>query len=233
MIGGSDKKAFLSYLLQSRVARYLLLHILSVTSLLFAITPLDAATFDRRLLKDGSVEVTLNGEIQLGDAMRLAEYIDDIQNKNLRVVSISLNSKGGIIYEGYLLATLIRLASAETVVREKSVCYSACFIAFISAKRKYAFFKAKIGVHSASDVDGEESDGSAVATLTMVRVAKVLGASDAVLGKMAKTPPNKIEILSLNDLSDMGVEIYGNRVVVTAPACQDPICDMLNEIFPQ
>lgn len=191
----------------------------------------NAATLSQRPLKDGSVEVILKGEIATGDAMRTAEYMDAILSQGTRVASLSLNSPGGVIYEGYLLAKLIRMAEVETVIRQDAVCFSACFMAFIAAPKKYAYYKAKIGVHSASDIDGRESESSAVATLLMVRFTNILGASDSVMGKMAKTPPSKLEILSIKELAEMGVEIYGNTPPVAQSQCQDPICEALDELL--
>ncbi len=83
---------------------------------------------------------------------------------------------------------------------------------FIAAKEKYASYTSKIGVHSASDTNGKETGDAAIATLLMLRFTKLLGASDAVVVKMANTPPDQIAILSVDELHQMCVDIYDEPI---------------------
>ncbi|MGA9215552.1 MAG: hypothetical protein WBZ54_09895 [Methylocella sp.] len=179
--------------------------------------PSAAATLTGYISKEGKVITVLNGEIAPGDTDQLQRIIK-IANDSGKVVSaIRLNSPGGNLLEGVKLADAIRFAS---VAPSGSTCASACFIAFAAGADKFASYGASIGVHGASDKNGQETDGSNSATVAMAKIVKELGAPADIIGRMVVTPPDQMVWLSPNNLRAMGTTITGKPV--QTPAANAP-----------
>jgi len=168
-----------------------------------------AATLTTTAAKDGKVLVTLNGEITEGDADALKTIIQTANNGGHLVAIVRLNSPGGSILEGVKLADLVRFGKISTSVIGTSICASACFIVFAAGSEKYVNYSASVGVHGASDESGEETTASGAATITVARIAKVLGVPSSIIGKMVVTPPDQMVWLSPDDLRSMSVTMTG------------------------
>lgn len=191
-----------------------------------------AASLSHKINGEGNAEVALTGEIMAGDAMRTAEYMDELISNGQHVSGLVLNSSGGLVYEGFLLARLVMLSKVATITRPNAICASACFLAFVASPEKWAAYRSRIGVHGASSINGGKIVDAAAPTLLMVRFSKILGAPYSVVGKMAATPPNSVAWLTIPELEEMGVRVYGKpSPQQPASRCQDPICEMLEGVF--
>ncbi len=84
--------------------------------------------------------------------------------------------------EGVKLADAIRFAKIASVVPNGSTCTSACFVAFAAGAEKFASYSASVGVHGASDKNGQETDGSNSATVAMAKIVKELGVPADIIG---------------------------------------------------
>jgi hypothetical protein len=168
-----------------------------------------AATVTPLPAKNGKVVLLLSGEITQGDSDALKENIRKANSGNLIVSLIRLDSPGGNILEAVRLADIIRFGKISTSVVGTSKCASACFIIFASGSERFANYTASIGVHGASDENGQETDGSGAATVSMARVAKELGVPAGIIGKMVVTPPEQMVWLSSDELRSMGVTMTG------------------------
>jgi hypothetical protein len=168
-----------------------------------------AATVTTLPSKNGKVTVSLSGEIAQGDFDALKENIRKANNGNLIVSLIRLDSPGGNVLEGVKLADIIRFGKIATSVVGTSKCASACFIVFAAGSEKFANYTASIGVHGASDENGQETDGSSAVTVSMARVLKELGVPAGILGKMVVTPPEQMVWLTPDELRSMGVTMTG------------------------
>lgn len=175
-----------------------------------------SATFTSELSKEGKVIIILSGTIEPGDADQLQKIIRDSNNTGRVVSAIRLNSTGGNLLEGAKLADMIRFAKMDSVVVNGATCASACFLAFAAGVEKYASYSSSIGVHGASDADGNDTDESKVATVGMAKAAKILGVPSEIIGKMVVTPPSEIIWLSPNDLRAMGTIMTGRQIQTQA-----------------
>jgi hypothetical protein len=99
---------------------------------------------------------------------------------------ISLNSTGGQLGEGALIAEAIKARGLATLVEDGAVCASACFLAFAAGDPQTAHPNAYIGVHKAADNDGRETYKSREATRAMVEFARQLGCHRPSLTRWAE-----------------------------------------------
>ncbi len=200
--------------------RFILGAVLTVT------TSAHAATFKNIATKEGKTVIMLNGEIAEGDAGMLQAAIKSANDVGKFVSGIRLNSPGGNLLEGIKLAQVVQYAKVATNVASGATCASACFLVYAAGVTKFANYAAQVGVHGASDQQGEETIASSAATVSMARAAKELGVPPAIIGRMVVTPPTDMVWLSPQDLQSMGTTMVGkpSQVVVSpsATANADP-----------
>ncbi len=93
-----------------------------------------------RLAGDGRA-VEFSGDITFGVTQELRALLD----KNVGIRTITLNSRGGRVQEGRLLADLIRQRAMTTYT--ESECLSACSLVFLAGAQRYVTKDAKLGFH--------------------------------------------------------------------------------------
>lgn len=168
--------------------------------------------------KDARVVISISGEIVPGDADTFTAAVKNANSGGRFVAKVRLNSIGGNLFEGVKLVETIKTAKIATNVGHSAVCASACFLIFAAGSEKNASYGAQIGVHGASNPNGEETVQSGAATVSMARVAKELGVPPAIIGRMVVTPPDQMVWLSPQDLQSMGVNLIGKpRQTDSAP----------------
>jgi hypothetical protein len=120
----------------------------------------------------------------------------------------------------------VRFAKVATNVAGSATCASACFLVYAAGATKFANYTAQVGIHGASDKQGEETVASGAATVSMARAAKELGVPAAIIGRMVVTPPNEMVWLTPQDLQSMGTTMVGKPsqtpISPTATATADP-----------
>ena len=170
-----------------------------------ALSPLIAAAAEitSSNLKDDTIEISISGNIVAGDAELLRTRIKAATDAGKLVTSVRLNSEGGSLLEGARLADVVKSIKVSTNVGQNATCASACFLIFAAGETKYAYVRARIGVHGASENGAE----SRKATKAMARIAEELDVPSSIIRRMVNTPPNDVTWLSLNDLRLMGADI--------------------------
>ena len=185
-----------------------------------------AATFKSVATKDGKTIVLLSGEIIEGDSETLKAAIKASNDAGKLVSGVRLNSPGGNLLEALKLADAVRFAKVATNVGGNATCASACFLVYAAGATKFANYTAQVGVHGASDKQGEETTASSAATVSMARAAKDLGVPAAIIGRMVVTPPNEMVWLTPQDLQSMGTTMIGKPaqtpISPTATATVEP-----------
>jgi hypothetical protein len=187
---------------------------------IFCALPLaaSAATFKSVATKDGKTIVLLSGEIIEGDAETLKAAIKAANDAGKLVSGVRLNSPGGNLLEALRLADAVRFAKVATNVAGNATCASACFLVYAAGAAKFANYTAQVGVHGASDKQGEETVASGAATVSMARAAKDLGVPAAIIGRMVVTPPNEMVWLTPQDLLSMGTTMVGKPTQTVSPS---------------
>jgi hypothetical protein len=166
-----------------------------------------AAAFLEETLRNGHVALHLTGRIDSKDAAAFADAVGKLIAAGKRVDVVSLNSIGGQLGEGALIAGTIRARRLATRVENGAVCASTCFLAFAAGEPRTAHPNAYIGVHQAADNDGRNTSKSREATRAMVEFARQLGVSSTITDKMGRTPSDSLEWLSARDLRSMGATV--------------------------
>lgn len=173
------------------------------------VAPASAANLKTATTKDGNVVVSLSGEIAVGDSDAFKAVVGNANRAGHLVSRLRLNSPGGNLLEGAEIADIVRFGKIPTSIAGSAVCASACFIIFAAGSEKSADYSARIGVHGASDENGNETADSGSATITMAKILRELGVPSAIIGKMVVTPPTEIVWLNPNELRSMGAVVTG------------------------
>lgn len=151
--------------------------------------------------------VLINGEIEQGDA---AKFRNNLQNaaklatKNNKGIIVGLNLSGGLIGEAIDMGNLIKQYELPISVLGSSECLSACFLMFLASPKKLLVHGARIGVHSAANVRGAETESTKATTVDFTRVAKENGAPNSVVGKLVAAKPDEMFFLSEDEMKQMG-----------------------------
>ena len=159
-------------------------------------------------LNDGSVEISISGNIAPGDIDALRASIKAANDAGKLVTSLRLNSDGGNLLEAVRVADWVKSAKISTNVGQSATCASACFLIFAAGETKYANISARIGVHAAAS---EKGVVSRAATTSMADVAKALDVPWSIIRRMINTPPGEVEWLSLADLRLMGTTVSRDK----------------------
>jgi hypothetical protein len=192
--------------------------IAALTLTFVAPSPASAALiFRKEYVSPDVVMIHAEGEIAIGDDERLHRFVASMPGGD-RLAGITLNSKGGNLWEGTNLAQTVRRSELATIVAEGKYCVSACFLIFAAGSKRLAGSGAFIGVHSASEL-GRDNAGAQAATTAMARNASTFGVPPAIIGRMVTTRPHEVAWLSLAELRSMGVEIIA-AAAPEAPAYQ-------------
>ena len=116
-----------------------------------------AAALIEETLRNGHVILHLTGRIDSKDAALFAAAVGKLSAAGKRIDVVSLNSIGGQLGEGALIAEVIKASQLATRVEDGALCASACFLAFAAGEPRTAHPNAYIGVHKAADSDGRET----------------------------------------------------------------------------
>ena len=109
-----------------------------------------AAALLEETLRNGHVALHLTGRIDSKDAAAFADAVGKLMAAGKRVDVVSLNSTGGQLGEGALIAAAIKAWRLATRVEDGAVCASACFLAFAAGEPRTAHPNAYIGVPASS-----------------------------------------------------------------------------------
>jgi hypothetical protein len=170
-------------------------------------TQADALQFSRESAGGNDVIIKLNGIIEPGDGNRLAEYLERIGHRPGERLRLSLNSPGGDAQEAYEMAGSLKFGPVTTIVTGRARCLSACFLLFIGGQDRFAGTHAQIGIHSAANQNGVETQASYVATMRIARRAAEWGVPQALIGKLVATPASGMAVLTKNELRSLNVHI--------------------------
>ena len=138
---------------------------------------------DSRVALAGPTQAEIRGPLGAGIASRLATLLRS--RPEIRVVH--LNSPGGWIREGELLARLIRDAHLDTYT--STGCASACTLAFLAGGTRAVAADARIGFHAASG-DGMDPVYVRGGTQLMAAQLRAVGAPESFVARAMATPPS-------------------------------------------
>jgi len=165
-----------------------------------------ALQYDKVVLGNTSrILLIARGRINDGDTQRLLGFLLSLPASD-RVAGVVVDSPGGGLVEAETLAGVIRRAAFPVFVPPGGQCSSACFLLFAAAPNRFVAADAAIGVHRANE-NGKETLAARTATAAMLKDVLELGVPDAIVAKLAQTPPNQKSWLSPSDFAAMRVSV--------------------------
>jgi len=156
-----------------------------------AALPHNLGPYSIHLLSNGD-EMELAGDMPEGTAAAVQKLLDAHPSVHV----IHLNSDGGELHEGRLLAVLIQQRHLTTYT--STICASACTIAFLAGTTRYLADDAWLGFHSSYDKDSGES--STRGNVVFYQAYHADGLSDAFISKALGTAPNEVWFPSHDEL---------------------------------
>ena len=191
-------------------------------STLAPLTVAKAATFTPIFDQSGNPAIRMTGEILPDDidAKNLASLYSQMAGQGRTPKFLFLDSPGGNIMGAVAINSRLTTFPMGTLVESNATCASACVLIFGAGSSRWAYYGAKIGVHSASN--GGASDGAKpvedkdALAMTMI-MARVLSdsyhAPMEVIGKLVTTKAGDLAWLNENDLKLWGVKMLGAPVL--------------------
>ena len=137
--------------------------------------------------------IKMNGIIEQGAALDFRRALRAAPDAKL----IILNSHGGNVQAGLLIADDINQRSLATYIPKASNCYSACSYVFLAGKERKA--DGELGVHQLSS-DSPDLVGAQLAISDIIEVLSRFDTPPAVMQIMFKTPPNEMHVFSQEEI---------------------------------
>ncbi|WP_259667122.1 PAN domain-containing protein [Rhizobium lentis] len=137
--------------------------------------------------------IVMNGDIDVGSALNFRRALHAAPGAKL----VTLNSSGGAVQMGLLMADDIHERKLATYIPKDSACLSACAYMFLAGIERKV--DGKLGVHQISS-DTSDLVG---AQLTISDIIDVLNRFDTpvdVLSVMFKTPPNDMHVFTPEEI---------------------------------
>jgi hypothetical protein len=186
--------------------------LIAINALLIVSAPsARAAEFSWYKDPQGDGVLVLSGPIVAGDTLKMLNIMKlSLQNQDVYMNAIRLNTGGGDVDEGFSLAEVVRKFKLASVVPANSYCASACFLIFAAGREKWVGSNAKVGVHSARDAKTGVMDPDAdAATVRMARYVNQLGVPPLIAGRMVTTTADGMAWLTPVELESMGAHLTG------------------------
>lgn len=160
--------------------------------------------------------IALNGDIDVNSALSFRRALQAAPDAKL----VTLNSPGGNVQMGLLIADDIHQRKLATYIPKGSKCYSACSFVFLAGGERKV--DGELGVHQISS-DAPDLVGAQLAISDIIEVLNRFGTPIDVMHVMFKTPPDDMHVFSSEeieryDLNRSANEPSGTATVVDVPA---------------
>jgi hypothetical protein len=138
--------------------------------------------------------ITLNGGIDVNSALNFRRALSAAPEARL----VSLNSPGGNVQMGLLIADDIHQRKLSTYIPKESKCFSACAFVFLAGDEGKA--DGALGVHQISS-DAPDLVGAQLAISDIIEVLNRFGTPMDVMHIMFKTPPDDMHVFSQDEVA--------------------------------
>lgn len=177
--------------------------IVSALAILASATTANAATI--KVKTDGAVSVVaLSGSIGFGDAAKFVARTKRLTGP----VTVILEGPGGSLDDGLAIGERVRRSGWNTATLAKSMCASACALAWLGGTTRYVHVTSGIGFHTAFTLNGKRSaQGNAAIKRYMVG----LGLDASAATQLTKPGPDSMVWLTpaLADRHAIACEVTG------------------------
>jgi hypothetical protein len=157
--------------------------------------------------------ILLNGEIDLRSALEFRKALKAAPTASL----LALNSRGGNVQIGLLIAEEVFERGLNTYVPPQSVCASACSFIFLAGRSRTAV--GQLGVHQISS-DVQDNAYTQLNLADVIEALTKYGTAPEILALMLKTPSDQMHFFSYDEILRFGL----NRTI--APLNGQPSADL-------
>lgn len=138
--------------------------------------------------------IALDGEIDVNSGLNFRRALQAAPNAKL----VTLNSLGGNVQMGLLIADDIHQRKLATYIPKESQCFSACSFVFLAGEERKV--DGSLGVHQISS-DSPDLVGAQLAISDIIEVLNRFGTPMDVMHIMFKTPPNDMHVFSQEEVA--------------------------------
>ncbi|MBR0558431.1 hypothetical protein J5J10_22270 [Ciceribacter sp. L1K23] len=149
------------------------------------------------ILPDLPDVVVLDGAIGISAPLALRRVL----NGHPGVNTVILNSDGGNVQAGLLIAEEVFDRRMSTVILPESRCMSACAYIFFAGSRRLA--KGELGVHQISGIESVEAAQYGLSDV--LEILAKYGVSQKVITQMLRTPPSEMYVFSEQEVQSWGI----------------------------
>lgn len=151
-------------------------------------------TFGPFAVRDANPDViALSGDIDVNSGLNFRRALQAAPNAKL----VTLNSPGGNVQMGLLIADDIHQRKLATYIPKESKCLSACSFVFLAGNERKV--DGALGVHQISS-DSPDLVGAQLAISDIIEVLNRFGTPVDVMHVMFKTPPDDMHIFSQDEV---------------------------------
>ena len=137
--------------------------------------------------------IATDGTIESGAALEFRRALRAAPSAKL----ITLNSNGGNVQAGLLIADDINQRALATYIPKTSQCYSACSYIFLAGKERKV--DGELGVHQISS-DSPDLVGAQLAISDIIEVLSRFETPPEVMQVMFKTPPDDMHVFTQEEI---------------------------------
>jgi len=156
--------------------------------------------------KNICVEVHLEGDILQGDAARFAQIVRDAHAPMERT-TVVLNSLGGRVYDGIMIAAIVHEAKWATFVDHDRVCASACAEIWLAGRIRYSSPSARIGFHTMYQNVGNKKLRDDKGNEELLPFYRKIGISDKAARIFAAADPDDMLWMDFGLASKLGIDV--------------------------
>lgn len=138
--------------------------------------------------------IALDGEIDVNSGLNFRRALQAAPNAKL----VTLNSLGGNVQMGLLIADDIHQRKLATYIPKESQCFSACSFVFLAGDERKV--DGSLGVHQISS-DSPDLVGAQLAISDIIEVLNRFGTPMDVMHVMFKTPPDDMHVFSQEEVA--------------------------------
>lgn len=138
--------------------------------------------------------IALNGDIDVNSGLNFRRALQATPNAKL----VTLNSPGGNVQMGLLIADDIHQRKLATYIPKDSKCLSACAFVFLAGDERKV--DGALGVHQISS-DSPDLVGAQLAISDIIEVLNRFGTPMDVMHIMFKTPPDDMHVFSQDEVA--------------------------------
>ncbi|QYO76930.1 PAN domain-containing protein [Devosia salina] len=149
--------------------------------------------------------VVLDGEIGINTPLEFRRALAARPEATVVV----LNSPGGLVASGLILANDIHDRGLATTIPEGAGCYSACaFVFFAGAER---LVEGELGVHQMYGTN--DTSGVQARVSDIIEALEQFGTPTAVVTRMFRTPSDDMYVFSLGEIDSLAINVLGPSVM--------------------